>query len=172
MTDEQQRLAADNVKLAYRVAWSWHRQGARLDVGDLIGAGMLGLVYAARTYRPDVIGKGGTPVTFSTWATRCIINAIIGAEKAERRHASCSLDVEDREIDPADGRDDFERADARLTAPELLGIVDERKAGILMARAEGFTLQEIADRDGVSRERIRVLEKTAIEMIRETVSVE
>jgi RNA polymerase sigma factor (sigma-70 family) len=163
MNQKQRDLAANNLGLAYREANRW-RRGARLDIGDLIGVGMLGLVQAALTFQPGRLGKSGKPVAFSTWATLCIRQAIHRAEMGERRHPATSL--EDGEIDPPDLRDDADLADIREEVAALLDGLDERRRQVLLDRAAGLTLREIGERLGVSCERARQLEQSALRRVR------
>lgn len=79
---------------------------------------------------------------------------------------------DDRAKDPADAL--FENRQAEIVA-ELLESIDDRAAGILRMRfgldgSEPMTLKEIGQKIGLTRERVRQIERDALERISEAVA--
>ena len=58
-------------RIAWAVARRWHRRAEHLPIDELRSDAELGLVKAARSYRPDSIGA-----SFVTWAWRCCTNEL------------------------------------------------------------------------------------------------
>lgn len=74
-------------------------------------------------------------------------------------------------LSASDQTQHHDQADDQVTLLRVLGILDPRSAGILLRRcgfagAEPATLDEIGQHFGVTRERIRQLEKAALARLR------
>lgn len=70
MTEEQEKLAVENIGLAKHIALTWNRT-INMELDDLIGIAQLGLVKASIKFDQN---KG---VRFSTFAARVIENEIL-----------------------------------------------------------------------------------------------
>lgn len=74
-------MVEDNLGLVYSQAHHFKKEQHYLRFDDLVGEGNIALCHAARGYDPT---RG---VKFSTFATRCIIRAMMVAIDRERKHA-------------------------------------------------------------------------------------
>lgn len=70
LTKEEQRLASENVRLAYYFASKWANKQTRLTKSQLDGICMVGLVKASKNYDKT------RDATFATYATVCMKNEI------------------------------------------------------------------------------------------------
>lgn len=155
LTTEQQALAADNVRLAYFLAGKFARR-YELDHDECDGEALFALTNAARLFDPRRVHehKGGGFVRFGTYATWAITNRLVRLGHVERRRA-------ERHARHYDGYGN----DAPTVPPRLCDdgpAVEElcrhggQDAGVLRMRyGEGLSLQKVADRLGVSKERVR-----------------
>lgn len=97
LTDEQRKLAEDNIRLAYKIAWRFLNCG--IDIEDLQGYAMLGLVKAAVAY------DASRGLKFSTLAVTVIEREILYALRGYTKNRRCvSLDAK---LPESDGKDDF-----------------------------------------------------------------
>lgn len=140
------------------------------DADEYRGVATLALVRAARDYDP---AKG----RFSTYACRAIINAVNcewNYRHRKRRDARRTVGLTDGVARWCGVRDkpgrmelDDERRDTMDRAATCLAALDERGADVLMRRASGMTLREIGADLGLSRERVRQIERDAIAAARQ-----
>lgn len=173
LTPGQQKLAADNVGLVFH--WAYALAASRPAVrriGDdeAVSAGMLGLVRAARGYRPG-------SYAFASYAARSIQSAIMDATRTSRRMRlaghlnrveAVSPDVmrelvESRQAGPVCRYTAARAALVELVAGELLG--DE--ADMLLALLKGWRqVKDEAARLGVCRSALSVRMSRAARAIR------
>lgn len=83
LTAQRDQLACSCLGAVHHLAIKFHRRNRRLDLDDLVGAGMVGLVAAANLFRPDTWSKGRL-VCFNTYASACIRSYIIRECKRQR----------------------------------------------------------------------------------------
>lgn len=163
-------------RYAWLVRWWARRCRGLLPREDLLQEGYLGLLRAAERYDPD---RGAKFSTYAGWWIHqrmaraqvdkpYMVRVPIGNLRARRnRRRVVSLHAEGHDghtlgdvlAAPAD-------AMLHLETDELLARLPEREALVLRLRyLEGHTLQEVAKVFGRSRERIRQLEKRALERL-------
>ncbi len=165
------------------VRW-WARKYRGLDREDLVQEGFVGLLRAAELFDT---GRG---VQFSTYASYWIRQAMLRA-LAEQQHAirvpACNREA--RRSRPsvvsvevpvgrdgrlgdliADGREGTADAALRVVeAGELADVLDampEHMGFVLRCRMRGWSLGEVAAAVGRSKERVRQVEKRALELLR------
>lgn len=126
---------------------------------DAIGEGNLALVNAANSFDPNA------GVQFSTYAVACITNAVRnmwrtnGREQVRIDRLMASTTEEMLSEHPV------ELTDGVLKALEQL---DPRTQEILrMRHLEGLTLEATAEKIGLGKSRVQVLEKQGLERLRE-----
>ena len=154
LSADQQRLAADNRGLAYHIAKQLRNHG--VDREDLESEALAALCRAAAFFDPS---RG---IKFSSYACRAIVFKLIRFVELEHREQFLQLESLDQF-----GRDDEEH---ELDAPEqcerIRAKLPRRLWRILWLRSgEGMKLKDVARRFGVSKERIRQLQKNAMARI-------
>lgn len=173
LTADRQALAAAHVGLA---GW-WLRENpwaARWFGEDAYGMALAAIARAAGEFRPEL------GFAFTTYASQCIRYAMLREadhrEHPKRKARVVSLHAElgpdrvtlldmvpDR---PADERD-LTASEAADRVADLLRRVTPREREVLRLRyLDGLTLSEVADRLGISNERVRQIEKIAIRRIK------
>lgn len=80
---QRDQLACSCLGAVHHQALHFYRRNRHLDLDDLVGAGMVGLVLAAEFYRPGTVSKGRT-VCFNTYASACIRSHLIKECKRQR----------------------------------------------------------------------------------------
>lgn len=182
-------LVEHNLRLVVREACRYRQQRDSLLL-DLIQEGNLGLLRAARKFDP---GRGGRFSTYATYWIRLFIDRAarristllaMSLEEAGRqrygRHTVQILSLDAPQV--PDDLTGFLRTeetpwaslDQEWLAEQLkrgLSTLNQREAEILKLRFglegnESQTLQHIADRLGVTRERVRQIEKAALGKLR------
>lgn len=151
-------------------AWVGKMRWAADDPDELEGIAMLALVRAARDFDP---GRG---LRFSTLGSRYIINAIRGYHRDQRmqcrdvRRTVGMTDGVTRWMGVRDTPGRMEREDARRDAADrlaaMLATVPPEAAEILLRRGRGETLEEVGRGVGLTKERVRQVEKAALAHIR------
>lgn len=132
---------------------------SRRNFDDAIGEGNLALVNAAAAFDPNA------GVQFSTFATACITNAVRNMGRSEGRErvrvdrlmaATTEEMLSESPVDPDSGV---------LKAIETL---DPRTQEILRLRiVDGLNLEQVAEKIGLGKSRVQVLEKQGLERLRE-----
>ena len=182
LTPAQQELAAANTGLAY-----WHAdrfcRRTRMDYDECVGAALLGLVNAARLFRPELGWR------FSTYASWSIRNTLARELEVERRRPD-RLAVRlsggtqphsewgDRRTgetfdEPAapEGPPPYDRETERAVADAVRALPPRERAVVRMRFYEGRKLAEAGAALGVTRERARQLQAQALRRVREAVGV-
>jgi RNA polymerase sigma factor (sigma-70 family) len=175
LTEEQKARVESSVRLAW---WYAHRvKGKREPVLPLYGACCEGLVRAAQTFDP---GKAKWSTYAYVWMRHAVQDLRRGyprramlcrrrsleksAERVPKVEAGCLSEFEppepdSRAFDP--DRWDPEVFDRLLAAARN----DVQRKVLRMRFVEGLTLQEIADRIGRCRERVRQIEEAALGLV-------
>jgi RNA polymerase primary sigma factor len=167
LTDDQRALAAANLGIARWVAHRFARTApAKLD--DFTDAATDGLLHAAARFDPERNNR------FTTVAVRYARNAVLARIAYEGRHIRTppgglrpidEATVPGRE--PAAPDVEVDDAGPGPSLDEMTRGLDDRSRAVLRMRfAEGRTLAEVGRVYGVSKERIRQVERKAVEVLR------
>jgi RNA polymerase sigma factor (sigma-70 family) len=159
LTPEQQRLAADNVGLAYQFA-SKNSPPGGMDYEEWESECLLRLCLAAGTYRPEMGWK------FSTYAVRCLQSGWCHVQvhnTREMRDYRRRLTIGEMDVHI---RDRSEKGaclnEVRAQLDALLARLPERERLVLRGRANGKFLTEIGRELGITRERVRQIQERAL----------
>lgn len=166
LTPDQQKLVADNHRLAFAAAKRFTRLPPGVGSDDVEAAALAGLVRAAQSFKPD------GPAKFSTYGWNGATNAVCDLLRRARKHAAVpfsALGAEDGgdyaatvaapEADPRELPPDADAFWAEIAE----ALPDQRQRYVLRRRyRDGLKLHEVAAELEVSKERIRQLEAKAI----------
>ena len=173
------QLIEHNLRLVAHIAKKY--AGSGIDQDDLVSIGSIGLIKAARSYKPES-GR------LATYASRCIENEILMALRANRKtkgdvslNLPVGTDKEGNEIMLLDilGTDENEVPDAVALRIEssrairvLREVLDVRERTVVLMRyglADGklHSQNEIAELLGISRSYVSRIEKKALEKMRD-----
>lgn len=130
---------------AARFRTSW------MDAEDLAQEGLLGLYFAARSFRPSE----GT--SFRTYASVCIRNRMITAAGRLKAGSDYLLDSDDTNASPAEDPSHsdpaqllVEREEAAHLQQRLRQLLTDLEYQVLMGHLSGYSYKEIADQLHVS----------------------
>lgn len=164
--------------MVHRLALSYYRRlGRWFEYDDLVSIGVAALWRATEHYDPD----NPTRAQFQTYAHRCVVFAYNHELKysmaGRRRDRAFALSIDEL----TDAGHEFHKhgtGDEPLSSEELLIRREEaaalshaldaltpREAEVVTSRLQGDTLLEIARQKRVSRERIRQIEKQALQRL-------
>lgn len=163
------RIVEANLRLVFSIVKKFVNQHNRFD--DLLSDGIVALMRAADKFDFE---RG---FRFSTYATQVVrrdsYRSVVSTQEERQRVSSglqdMEIDISDEIRQPTMSEGRWHLLRTRLSA--LLGDLDRREKLIIRARfALGShrrvqTLQSLADRLGVSKERVRQLEKRALEKL-------
>lgn len=140
------------------------------DFDELVQIGTLALMRAVHGYRPEF------GCAFSTYAYTAIERSIIHhhryriAQRRDHRQTVAMTDEVGIWIGACDRPGRMETEDARRDTADrlaaMLAVLDDRDAEVLLRRAEGLSFDAIAGMMGLSRERVRQLERDALRSVR------
>lgn len=138
-------VALQYLSLAKSIARSFNMVA---DCDDLTQLGMLGLIRAIRTFKPD--GKA----SFKTYASRCIRNAIVDAV---RKHDAESVNID--ECEPKDVSPDPENLFIQNETSTLLfeairSLLTPTEFSVLKLHLECMSYAEIAKELGLERKKV------------------
>lgn len=125
---------------------------------DVYSEAMMGLVKAANGFRPEL------GFQFSTYAWRGIQNAILTELRDRKKHSSVNslsdnILVENTDINIVDNEDGI---------CCLIKTLTEREASVIRRRfSAGHTLNRVGKRFKISKERVRQIQKEALEKLRQ-----
>lgn len=181
----EEKVIRDFLPLVKHVAATFIGPGVLYD--DLVQAGRIGVLRAIRTYDPS---RGAT---FPTWASRRIRWAMLDAvaDQSTSGVRLVSLDQDQkRDISVGDGDGELLRLHEIIAAPDgsrgsrwtiadytvlrlLVEKLPKQERGVVRAHYWGdLTLTEIARARGVTRQRVSVIHRNAIQMLRKSYGVE
>lgn len=171
---------ADHIQLAHWTATAFRRRYPHLnhEKDDVHAEAMIGLIKASRYFDPNF------GAAFSTYASTSIYRHLwrmflyvpmIGKRRCRQKTFSLDAQADSAGGCPkttlaqevADRRDDIESVDRldaqRSVLDPLLRRLDSRKREVIrLLYWEGLTLEEAGDRIGITRERVRQLERAAL----------
>lgn len=165
MIDDRQKLASENVRLAYMVAHKFKSCGIEFD--DLIGICFLGLVKAANAYDP---GKA----QFTTFAIPVITNEVLCELRKGRRNSgfyniSIDSELEDgrllAEIIP-DNRDYFETIYISDMWRECLEKLSDKEKLVILLKVHGKKQNQISRQLQLSQPQISRIYRSAVKKIK------
>lgn len=145
---KNERLVEENMNLVYYLVNTYYPAFSTDE--DIIQAGMVGLCKAANTWDESIS-------TFSTYASKCILNEICREFRARKKHyGTLSLDYE---VDTDDGSVPFsdiiegeQDIDFVDTEP-VMNRLSPKEKEVFALLAAGLSPSEITEKFGWSRER-------------------
>jgi RNA polymerase sigma factor (sigma-70 family) len=159
---DEAAVVAENVDLVHSIAWNVSRHITNADVDELVGDGLVGLLFAVRSWNPSRTG-----VSLKPWAATFVRRAMIDGVRALRgrrwRVEPASLDHEvgehgdtavDLLVDEATDVEDI--VVARELTDRILAL-DPSRRFVLIARSRGLTDAETGSCLGISSSRVRQL---------------
>ena len=163
-------LVQANMRLVFSIVKKFVNKNNAFD--DLLSDGIVALIRAVEKFDYD---RG---FRFSTYATQVVrrnaYRTVVLKQKEKSKMVGglqeLGLDISDEERQPAISEHRWHELRSRLTV--MLGELDRREKFIIRARfslgshRKVHTLQALADRLGVSKERVRQLEKRALDKLR------
>lgn len=163
-------IVRSNLRLVFSIVKKFVNANNAFD--DLLSDGIVALIRAVEKFDYD---RG---FRFSTYATQVVrrnaYRTVVQRQKERSKVAGgiqeMGLDISDEERTPAISEHRWHELRSRLTV--MLGDLDRREKLIIRARfslgshRKVQTLQALADRLGVSKERVRQLEKRALDKLR------
>lgn len=159
-----------NMRLVFSIVKKFVNKSNAFD--DLLSDGIVALIRAVEKFDYD---RG---FRFSTYATQVVrrnaYRTVVLKQKEKSKMVGglqeLGLDISDEERQPAISEHRWHELRSRLSV--MLGDLDRREKFIIRARfslgshRKVHTLQALADRLGVSKERVRQLEKRALDKLR------
>jgi RNA polymerase sigma factor (sigma-70 family) len=165
---ERDHLVAHYRRLSFLTGERWAKRFG-LDLEDAVAECDLALVRAAELWFPD--GER----TFARYAVTAMVNHLIKASRRARRLRRPRSPEEDelacrpdpRQCDPAEAVADREERGEELGRLNwALAFLDPRSRQVIRARASGETPRRVAERLGVSRQRIEQIGLKALGRLR------
>lgn len=186
----RERLVKSNMRLVVKIANDYRDYG--MDFEDVVSNGVLGLLKAIEVFDAS---RGKFSVCASTWINKCIrmgfdAGRSVHTKRYDRmtdeERSSCVVESLNEKI--GDGETEFaDRLVGNLESPSeaverassikamwdaIDNVLDAREQFVVRARYgvdgnEGLTLREIADRLGMTHERVRQIEVSALLKVRE-----
>ena len=171
----RQELITHNLRLVSHIARKYQIPGYGAD--DLISIGVIGLIKAVNSFKPD------KSIRLATYAAKCIDNELLMMLRMEKRKSKevsmyepIGKDKEGNEISLIDivGEEKEDVVEDCLFAQRVLclyqnldKVLNEREKTIIIRRyglngKEPMTQSELADRLGISRSYISRIEKKAL----------
>lgn len=164
--------------MVHGIAHRYHRRlGYWLDYDELVSIGLSALWRATQHYDPD----NPTKAQFQTYAHRCVVFAynheLKYSQAGNRRQGAFSLSLDElsdagQEFgkhgtgdDPLSSEEILIRHEEALAISHAIEALTPREAEIILSRLQGATLLEIATQKRVTRERIRQIEKKALQIL-------
>lgn len=160
----------------------WRNMSLRLPLADLVQEGSLGLLHALRKFEPE---RGLAFTTYAVWwiraRVRWAVKESLSPVKIDRNRIALSaiglpisISTESPELMekvlPAIEPPSAEELDQarRVERYEVLmkKRLSPRERTVLHFRARGMTLQALGDQFGLSRERVRQIERQAITKVK------
>jgi len=164
------RIVEANLRLVFSIVKKFVNQNNHFD--DLLSDGIVALIRAVEKFDFD---RGFRFSTYATQVVRRNAYRTVVLKQQERQKVmgglqELDLDIGDEERTSAISEKRWHELQSRLQV--MLGDLDRREKFIIRARfslgshRKVHTLQSLADRLGVSKERVRQLERRAMEKLR------
>jgi len=150
----KEKIVTEYLPLVRSIAARYNKLGIPQE--DLEQEGMIGLLEAANKYEEN---KGAK---FSTYATYWIKKYILAAVDKEKKHSSNSTNLNE-EI-TRDEKAYVIRLTTKIVLPS--DMPENEKTVLTMLFQDEFTLKEIAEELGISRERVRRLKEKGLRRMR------
>lgn len=150
----KKKIVTEYLPLVRSIAAKYNKLGIPQE--DLEQEGMIGLLEAANKYEED---KGAK---FSTYATYWIKKYILTAVDKEKKHSLNSTKLNE-EITKDKKTETIKQA-TNIDLPS--DMPENEKTVLTMLFQEEFTLKEIAEELGISRERVRQLKEKGLRRMR------
>ncbi len=161
LTNTQQKLAEDNIGLAYYFA-NKYRPPEGLDRDEWQLECLYRLCRAACTYTP---GLGA----FTTYAHKAMFNQRIKLNikaRQAKRDTSREATLTDAAASRLAAPEQPETVDNRDYIRACLGSLSLRERVVLLRNAQGMTIRELGERLGVSYQRVQQIHARALYLIR------
>ena len=150
----KEKIVTEYLPLVRSIAAKYNKLGIPQE--DLEQEGMIGLLEAANRYEEN---KGAK---FSTYATYWIKKYILAAVDKEKKHSSNSTNLNE-EI-TRDEKASVIKPATKIVLPS--NMPENEKTVLIMLFQDEFTLKEIAEKLGISRERVRQLKEKGLRRMR------
>ena len=150
----KEKIVTDYLPLVRSIAAKYNKLGIPQE--DLEQEGMIGLLEAANKFEEN---KG---TKFSTYATYWIKKYILAAVDKEKKHSLNSTNLNE-EI-TKDKKAITIKSDTNIVLPS--DMPENEKNVLTMLYEDEFTLKEIAEELGISRERVRQLKEKGLRRLR------
>ncbi|MDD4223971.1 MAG: sigma-70 family RNA polymerase sigma factor [Candidatus Cloacimonetes bacterium] len=159
---ERDRLIENHLRLAYKYAQKYQNRGLPLE--DLRQEALLGLLEAARRFEPE---RGWN---FSTYACPWIKKRLLAALAKEKRATAGTEQLGERDL-PAPELVHRENLEASPDSFFPLSMPADERRVVLLSVNKGLPLKEVANRLGISVERVKQLRGKALRRLRNNSSV-
>ena len=170
------------VNIAKRNHQIYRGYGSRVSMDALISAGNLGLMAAVSKFK---VPRGLRMITFAyraiDWECRKeaigSFRAMVGPKRQKEGYDktvavnTAGLDSLEDFCYEDEFVDDVEYRDQLAYVMKSMGCLDERQQDVLLSRAKGETLESIGNRYGISKERVRQVERGALRDIRRAIGI-
>jgi RNA polymerase sigma factor (sigma-70 family) len=126
---------------------------------------MLVCITAAPRYTPSICKPG----TFFGTTAKFACLSFFTLWRRSLRTASMPVDEHGRELEVEDSnRSALDLVDGQDSIEAIFALLSDRERDVLWGRAEGYTLQEIGEQLGLTRERVRQIEERAKKNVKKT----
>lgn len=169
-SEASSKACLHNMRLVCQMA-RWFASRA-LTMDDLIQEGYVVLTRCVKNFDLTMMNNSGTPVRFSTYATRSLKHGFCVLQRAAAKRAKHELfDVDGDEWHPAWSIDEYDRpaecvSQYRTVLPSVMRqVLTERERRILDMRVRGTTMEEVGAVCSISKERVRQLQARALKKL-------
>lgn len=165
------QLVRANLRLVVSVVKKFIR--AKVELAELLSDGNMSLLKAVDTFD---FSRGFRFSTYAFWVIRNNFRRSIPVEYSRRERFRTGTDLSfDGTVDHRSDefRQEQTRAQDRETVNRILGHLDDRERNVLISRfglrpgSDPQTLEQVGARQGVSKERIRQIERRALDKLRQ-----
>ena len=162
MTTDEENFYMDNINLAYKLAWKYHKKfRGYIDIEELKSICLLGLAKAVKTFNKEL------GFNFSTYAYRVIQNEVLIVNKSNQKwnkNISLSTEIYDTENilleDMVDNDFDIdEKVNTSIYIQKLYNELDRmrpRYKKLIYYKLQGMTMCEIGEKLNLSQSQISI----------------
>lgn len=122
-----------------------------IDGDDLVQIGMIGLMRAVRTFKPD------SSASFKTYASRCIRNSILDIIRKQKNSPEQHVDLDGVFI-PSDEQEPerlyIEDETSRLLLEAISSVLNEREMSVLTLYLDAISYAEISEKLGIEKKQV------------------